>query len=175
VKAQELSRKYATAVFSLALEKWMKALDTVQDSLSHNAELAKKLADSDRSFADRQKELDGILPADSDTGVRNFLYTLLKNGDIGLLGEVLLDLGQMSRGGPLVEVAQVTTALALTDSEKEQFRQKLQAQYGAGLELVFNVDPSILGGAVVQVGDKIIDGSVQTRLETMKNMLGVKT
>ena len=132
------------------------------------------LADSDRSFADRQKDLDEVIPADSDQGVKNFLYTLLKSGDIGLLGDVLTDLGQMSRGGALVEVAQVTTASALSDDDKEQFRQKLQAQFGSGLEVAFTIDPAILGGAMVQVGDKIIDGSVQTRLEAMKNALGVK-
>jgi F-type H+-transporting ATPase subunit delta len=174
VKAQELSQKYATAVFSLALEKWLSVLSSVQSNLAENPKLAEKLQDADRSFAERQKELDGILPAGSDENVRNFLYTLLKNGDIGLLGAVLENLEQMSRGGPQVQVAHVTTATTLADEEKEQFRQKLRAQYGANLELAFRVDPAIIGGAIVQVGDKVIDGSVATRLEAMSNALGVK-
>jgi len=174
VKAQELSQKYATAVFSLALEKWLSVLSSVQSSLAENPKLAENLEDADRSFAEKQKELDGILPTGSDVNVRNFLYTLLKNGDIGLLGAVLENLGQMSRGGPQVQVAHVTTAALLADEEKEQFRQKLRAQYGANLELAFRVDPAIIGGAIVQVGDKVIDGSVATRLEAMSNALGVK-
>jgi F-type H+-transporting ATPase subunit delta len=174
VKAQELSRKYATAVFGLALEKWLNPLKKIQGKLTDNPKLAESLQDTDRVFGDRQKELDKIIPADSDQSVRNFLYTLLKNGDIGLLSQVLVDLEQMSRGGPQVQVAQITTAIALADNDKEQFRQKLRTQYGDNLEFVFRIDPTIIGGAVVQVGDRVIDGSVATRLEAMSNALGVK-
>lgn len=174
MKAQELSLKYAAAVFGLALEKWLKPLNTVQNRLADDPQLANILQDTKRSFSERQKDLDGIIPAESDQSVHNFLYTLLENGDIDLLGTVLENLQQMSRGGPQVQIAYVTTAVALTDDKKEAFRQKLRAQYGANLELAFRVDPSIIGGALVQVGDKIIDGSVATRLAAMSNALGVK-
>jgi F-type H+-transporting ATPase subunit delta len=174
VKAQELSRKYATAVLSLALEKWLTALNAVRDRLTDSPKLAESLQDTGRSFSRRQKELAEIIPANSDQEVRNFLYTLLKNDDIGLLGEVLADLGRMSRGGPHVQVARITTAIALSDSDQEKFRQKLRAKYGDNLEFAFHVDPTIVGGAIVQVGDQVIDGSVATRLEAMSNVLGVK-
>lgn len=174
MKAQELSKKYATAIFSLALEQWLAALSTVQEKLANDTDLTAKLGNSGLSFAERQEALDKIIPSDSDQSIRNFLYTLLKNGDTALLGDVLVDLGQMSKGGALTEIAEVTTAVTLSTEEKENFRQKLQARYGATLEVVFNVNPAILGGAIVQVGDKLIDGSVQTRLEAMKNTLGVK-
>ncbi len=174
MKAQELSRKYATAVFSQALEKWLVALKSVQDKLAADADLLAKLQDAGNSFADRQKALEGIIPADSDQYIRNFLSTMLKEGDIGLLGDVIGDLGRMTVGGPQVEVARVATALALSDDDKEQFRQKLRDKYGANLEFIFDVDPVLVGGAIVQVGDKVIDGSVASRLESMSNLLGVK-
>jgi F-type H+-transporting ATPase subunit delta len=100
---------------------------------------------------------------------------MLREGDIALLGEVIAELGRMMRGGPQVQIARVTTAIPLSDQEKEAFRQKLAAKYGENLELDFNVDPAIVGGAIVQVGDKVIDGSVATRLEAMSNALGVKS
>ena len=174
MKAQELSRKYATAVFSQALEKWLTTLRAVHDKLGSDPALSEKLQDSDRSFSQRQKELDAVVPGDSDQYTRNFLYTMLKDGDIGLLGEVIDELERMSRGGPLVQVARVTTAMSLSDDEKEQFRQKLRNKYGENLEFVFNIDSALIGGAIVQVGDKVIDGSVATRLEAMSNLLGVK-
>jgi F-type H+-transporting ATPase subunit delta len=175
VKAQELSHKYATAIFSLALESWLTALNVVQNELTHNSTLAQGLQDSSRSFGERQKELDSIIPKDSNQSVRNFLYTMLREGDIGLLGEVIAELERMMRGGPQVQVARVTTAIALSDQEKEAFHQRLAAKYGENLELDFNVDPAIVGGAIVQIGDKVIDGSVATRLEAMSNALGVKS
>jgi F-type H+-transporting ATPase subunit delta len=69
----------------------------------------------------------------------------------------------------------VTTSVALSESDQDQFRKKLRAQYGEALEFEFKVDPAIIGGAVVQVGDQVIDGSVATRLNAMRNTLGVKT
>lgn len=174
MKAQELSRKYAAAVFSQALEKWVNALGAVQGKLSDDPALAAKLADSSSAFADRQAALDAVIPADADKYVRNFFYTMLKENDIALLPDVLLEMDRLVRGGPQVQVATVTTAYQLDESEKEQFRQKLQTKYGAGFELAFQVDPAIVGGAVVQIGDKIIDGSVATRLESMSNLLGVR-
>ena len=99
MKAQELSHKYATAVFSLALESWLTPLNIVQNELANNSALAQSLQSADRSFSERQKELDKIIPKDSSQNVRNFLYTMLKDGDIGLLGEVIAELERMMRGG----------------------------------------------------------------------------
>lgn len=174
MKAQELSHKYATAVFSLALDKWVSALTTVQQALASDSTLADKLGNPALPFAERQKALDAVIPVGSDKYIHNFCYTMLEDGDLGLLGNVIAELDRMTRGGPQVEVAQVTTAVELTEADQEQFRQKLRQSYGQGLEFVFNIDPSIMGGAVVQVGDKIIDGSVATRLASMGNALGVK-
>ncbi len=176
MKAQELSHKYATAVFSLALESWLTPLNIVQNELTHNSALAQSLQSADRSFSERQQELDKIIPNDSSQNVRNFLYTMLRDGDIGLLGEVIAELERMMRGGgPQVQIARVTTAIPLSDKEKEEFRQKVAVKYGENLEFDFNVDPAIVGGAIVQVGDKVIDGSVTTRLAAMSNALGVKS
>jgi F-type H+-transporting ATPase subunit delta len=174
VKAQELSQKYALAVFSLALEKWFAPLKAAQERLADSPKLLASLQDSARPFSDRQKDLEAIIPLNSDQGACNFLSTLLKNNDLNLLADVLADLERMSRGGPQVQVARVTTALALSDEDKEQFRQKLRQKYGDALEFVFNLDPAIIGGVVVQIGDKVLDASVATRLEAMGHALGVK-
>jgi F0F1-type ATP synthase delta subunit len=112
VKAEALSQKYALAVFSLALDKWLTALKAVQDRLADDPQLAARLADAERTFEERQKELDALIPANTETAVCNFFYTLLKNGNIGLLGETLAELERMSSGGPQVQTARITTAIA---------------------------------------------------------------
>jgi F-type H+-transporting ATPase subunit delta len=174
VKAQELSRKYAAAVFSLALEKWLAGLRAVQEQLANNAALLQNLQNGEQPFSQRQETLDQLIPAGSDQQVRNFLYTMLRDGDIGLLNEVIEELDRMIRGGPQVQVAQVTTAVPLSEGDKEQFRDKLRRKYGQNLEFSFQVDPAIIGGTVIHVGDQIIDGSVATRLESLSSRLGVK-
>lgn len=174
MKAQELSRKYAAAVFSLALEKWLASLNTVNNKLAGNSMLIKNLQNAERPFSERQKELDALIPAEANPEVRNLLYLMLREGDISLVGDVITELERMMRGGPLVQVARVTTAVTLAEDEMEQFRQKIRAKYGENLEFDFTVDPAIIGGAVVQVGDKVIDGSIANRLTAMSNVLGVK-
>lgn len=174
MKAHELSRKYALAIFSQAVEKWLTVLRLVQDKLRSDKTLADALQDSAQSFGDKQKALAAIIPEDTSSDIRNLLYTMLRDGHLGELGEVVAELERMVSGGPAVQVARVTTAIALSDGEKEQFRQKLRAQHGQDLEFAFVVNPDIMGGAIVQVGDKVIDGSVATRLEALGQAIGVK-
>lgn len=174
MEAQMLAHKYATAVFSQALEKWLMALRMVRDKISSDFTLAQMLHDANHSFSDRQKALDQVIPGDSDQYIKNFFYAMLKSGDIGLLGQVVNDLERMARGGPPGQTVRVTTAYTLAEDEQDKFRQKLRAKYGESLELTFNVDTTIVGGAIIQMGDKVIDGSVATRLESMSNLLGVR-
>jgi F-type H+-transporting ATPase subunit delta len=69
----------------------------------------------------------------------------------------------------------VTSAVALTDDQRIALASKLEAQYGAGLEIRYRLDPAILGGLIVRVGDKLIDGSLAARMAAMKRTLGVAT
>jgi F-type H+-transporting ATPase subunit b len=67
--------------------------------------------------------------------------------------------------------AEITSALPLTDAEKETVRTDIVAKIGSQT-VTFRVDPSILGGLVVKVGDKVVDGSVAGQLETLRQSLG---
>jgi F-type H+-transporting ATPase subunit b len=64
--------------------------------------------------------------------------------------------------------AEVTSALPLTSAEQETVKKDIAARMGATASVAFKVDPSILGGLVVRVGDKILDGSVAGKLEGLK-------
>ena len=66
---------------------------------------------------------------------------------------------------------EVKTSMPLAEDQKTAFVRKLQAAYGADLYIDFVVDPSILGGVVVQVGDRIIDGSISGRLESIRERI----
>lgn len=174
MKAQELSNRYSTAIFTYALEDWLTTLTAVQSQIENDSKLLDELKNPNQTFQIRKVVLDGIIPSESSQPIRNFLYTMLNDDDMELLGEIVQNLQRMAEGGPQVQVGYVTTATILADEEKDGFRQKLQTKYGENLELVFHVDASIIGGAIIQVGDKLIDGSVASRLEAMGNALGVK-
>ncbi len=171
MKAGELAQKYAQAAYQYTTEGWLSELSAVRDRLATNPDLLVDLDNTEISFAQRRARLDAALPPDVRPDVRNFLYVLLRDGHVGLLNEVIADLARLSTRGPGAQVARITSAVPLTPDEKEAFRQRIHARFGSEVDLDFRVDPSILGGVIVQVGDKVIDGSVASKLNSLHERL----
>jgi F-type H+-transporting ATPase subunit delta len=69
------------------------------------------------------------------------------------------------------EVAEVRSAVPLTDDQRDRLTKALEDATGKQVEVKVVVDPSVLGGIVAQVGDTVIDGSVRRRLDQLKNAL----
>lgn len=67
--------------------------------------------------------------------------------------------------------AEVTSAVTLTEDEKNDIRKEIQSRLGSQAAVNFRVEPSILGGIIIRVGDKVLDGSVSGQLETMRQSL----
>ncbi|MEJ2262383.1 MAG: F0F1 ATP synthase subunit B [Anaerolineales bacterium] len=82
-------------------------------------------------------------------------------------GKVVVLEGERMAGASAV----VTSALPLTEQEKESVKEDILSKLGEHATVTFRVDPSILGGLVVRVGDKVLDGSVAGRLEEMRQRL----
>jgi len=80
--------------------------------------------------------------------------------------EVLKDLPRLSGAS-----AEVVSALPLTPAEEQAVRKDILEQMGGGATLTFRVDPTILGGLKIRVGDRVVDGSVAGRLELMRRSL----
>ncbi len=171
MKVEELARKYAQAAYQYTTEGWLGGLSAVRDRLAADPALLADLSDTDLSFAQRQARLDAVLPSEIQSDVRNFLYLLLREGHIELLDDVIADLSRLSTQGPQAQIARITSAVPLTPDEVEAFRQRIHTRFGSGVELDFRVDPSILGGVIVQVGDKVIDGSIATKIEALHERL----
>jgi F-type H+-transporting ATPase subunit delta len=170
-KDEELARTYAQAAYQHTTEGWLSTLNVVQDRLAADSALMANLNNTDIGFAERQARLDALLPSDARSDVRNFLYLLLRDGHLGTLNDVIGNLTRLATRGPETQVAQITSAVPLTTEEAQAFRQRVHDRFGAGVDLVFRVDSSILGGAIVQVGDKIIDGSLAGKLNALHERL----
>jgi len=65
----------------------------------------------------------------------------------------------------------VSSAVPLTEEEQAVLREKLEARFSQNLDLRFEVERSLLGGVVVRVGDKVMDGSVKGKLDALKQTL----
>lgn len=166
---------YAQAAFETAIKDWLTNLEHIAGALDRSPDLLKRLADSASSFEVRQAVLTPLMRENISAPVRNFVFGMLANGDVALLNEVVAELHSLGAaiGGPKAVVAEVTSAVELTGEERAAIENRLIEQFGLGLEFRFAVDPQILGGLLIRVGDKLLDTSVASRLVAMRQSLGL--
>ena len=170
-KGAEVAREYSQAAYQHTTEGWLVTLKKVWSQLQSTPGLLDELMDTETSFSDRQSRLDALLSQDVPSDVRNYLYVMLRDGHINMLGDVVAEMARLAAKGPDVQVARVTTAIQLTAEERDEFQKRILAQYGSQVDVEFSVDTEILGGAVVRIGDRVIDGSLSTRIEALHGKL----
>ena len=153
-------------------------LDDVEDELfrfgrivSGNRELSRILSDRSAPIEGTGALIDRLLAGKvspvTDLLLRNVL-TSRRVGSAEVAVERLSEAASRRRGQ---SVARVTTAVALTTAQEERLTAVLGRLYGRTIGLQVTVDPDVLGGLVVQVGDEVIDGSVAHRLEAARRRL----
>jgi F-type H+-transporting ATPase subunit delta len=174
MSTQDRARSYAEAFYEAALERWIAMLDAASDVLARDGSLLDRAQVGQLEFSARRSLLDGMVPSDADLPVRNLLYALAQRGDLGLLPDITLALrARMAQAAEATTRVEIVSAIPLTEAETALLTEKLAAEFGSGLEFHYRVDPAILGGLIIRAGDKLIDGSVASRLAAMKQALGV--
>ena len=168
-----LAGRYAIALFELADEQ--KQLDTVGESL---AALKQALAESDdfrtlttSPLIGREQAVAAVAASAGamalDPITTNFLGVLAKNRRLGQLGNVIRAFNLLAARHRGEISAEVTSAHALDEGQVDALRQNLRTRYGADIALELDVDPAILGGLVVKIGSRMIDGSIRTKLNML--------
>lgn len=115
-------------------------------------------------------EAAAVLPADLLPQVRNFLLTMAKEGLTGELNAVAAALpGYFETGSRTVD-ASVTSAIELSAEQKERITRELQQRYG-DVHVTYHVDPTLIGGLIIRVGDQVLDNSLRARLSAIQRLL----
>lgn len=114
---------------------------------------------------------DKVPPADAPRVVKSLVRVLLRRGRIAMLPDVVEVFSVLvdERLGRVSAVA--TTTAQLDDAQENRLRGVLDKYSGKSVRMKFKIDPEILGGVVVRMGDTIIDGSVRTQLEGLRHAL----
>jgi F-type H+-transporting ATPase subunit delta len=102
---------------------------------------------------------------------RNFIAVLIRNDRIAGLDSVIAELRRELNQRLGISEAKVTSARKLDDQERKELEQQIAALTGGTVEAQFEEDSSLLGGAVVQVGSTVYDGSVRGRLDRLREEL----
>jgi F-type H+-transporting ATPase subunit delta len=169
------ARRYAEAAFGIAVrddavEGWLAALDEAQERLA-DAQVARLLANPAVPVAARIDLLDRLLGDAATGGPRNLVALLIRRGRFDELGTVVRELRRLdARRRGLVE-AVVTSAAPLDDVERTALADRLRAMTRQSVQTEERVDPDLLGGVQVRIGDRLIDGSVRGRLERLRATL----
>lgn len=165
---------YAQALVQAALGKWVDQLAAVQRATRRSPELLATLTDPNAPADARERAVSQILPEQTGAEVKQFVRLLAREGDLRLLDEILRHVQSLvpALGGDDSNVV-VTSAQALSAAEKEKLQAKLAAEYGNGQELKtrYEVDADLLGGLRIQVGDRVLDYSVASRLDALRAKL----
>ena len=103
--------------------------------------------------------------------VLNLIQLMLRRGRIDELPRVAAEFRRLDNARQGITIATATSAAPLNADEVTALTQRLEAFTGGRVELDVKEDPSLLGGLVVRVGDRLIDGSVRGRLERLRNQL----
>jgi F-type H+-transporting ATPase subunit delta len=167
---------YARALFEIARAEG--TIDEVEDELFRFARsyessdaLRNALTDEMVPAAKRQAIVEDLLGGKATATTTQLVSMVVGSGrgrDLPAIIDRLVARASTSKG---LEVAEVRTAVELTDDQQARLKAALANATGGPVNLKIIVDPSILGGIVATVGDTVIDGSVRTRVEQLKSRL----
>ena len=106
--------------------------------------------------------------------IRNFLFVVADHRRTHILPEMVASLQDVIRQRQGIAEAAVSSAMELSAAQKKRLAQALERLTGKKIEAKYSLDPALLGGAVVRVGDTIYDGSVRSSLNQMRVRLAAE-
>jgi F-type H+-transporting ATPase subunit delta len=106
--------------------------------------------------------------------IRNFLFVIADHQRTHILPEILAAFQDVIRQRQGIAEAEISSAVELSTAQKKKFAQTLERLTGKKIQTKYSLDPSLMGGAVVRVGDTIYDGSVRNSLNEMRARLAAE-
>ena len=163
-----IARPYAKAVFKLAfgqqrLPQWSEAL-RIAASVVDDARVRPLLGNPAVSADQLVGLVTGVGGAAFDEPAKNFIRTLAANRRLGYLPEIAARYEKLRADAERTVDVTVTSAVALSAAQQASYTQAMRKRLDREVRLHCALDPSLLGGAVVQADDLVIDGSVRAGL-----------
>ena len=168
------ARRYAQAVFEIALEKkelerWQSDLQKIVSVVSDDTFLAAmespkiKFSDKTRLISDRITDVNPL--------ALNLVYMLIARNVISMVGDIADEYQRILDRYHGIEPAEVITAVPLDDKDVQKLTENLSTLVGKKIVLKPEVDTDILGGIIARVGGKLLDGSTRSKLAALRREL----
>jgi F-type H+-transporting ATPase subunit delta len=172
---EDIAQVYARSLFEVAKEH--DVLDRIHDELREFAEAL----ESDRTlqvflfspYFSSEEKRDGVrkIVSDADERTVNFLSLLAERHRMPALFRIRREFDALWADEHKLLPVTVTSAVELDEGLAEEIGKRIQDQTGRRVELSSNVDPDVLGGLMVRVGNMVLDGTVRNRLERLRKQV----
>lgn len=169
-----VARPYAQAAFDVALEAnnldgWQNLLEAIHEVLILTCNRhSLKLAPNPQIAAD---SLISLLKDLVDEGGKNFIKVIGENNRFEVIPEIFEEFVRLRDKHDKCLECTLISARAFSDSEIESLKDKLAKKYDAKVVISSKIDKTLIGGAILKIGDKVIDASVKTSLTNLSTTL----
>ena len=172
-----LARRYARALLAIGEEERAvrRILSEVErfGALAESAPLLREMLEAAHiNRGDKHAALEAAIgTADFLPATRNFLLLLVDKGRMNVLPRIVEELRRLIEQLEGIERVEVVVPMPLSRSQRDLLKVVIERQTGKRAELEEKVDPAVLGGMVVKIGDTVYDGSVRTQIQTIRENL----
>lgn len=170
----QLAQTYARAICAIAEEKG--ALDRVASQLRQveavireNTDLSNLLYHPRVPAQAKKETIEAVFAGELDDFVKNFLLLLIDKRRETALTAIVREYLDIANNMRNIAEAEVIVSQELSEGQKQALIDKLKKLTGKNIVLKIQLDEKILGGIIVKIGDKLIDGSVTRQLKTLKS------
>ena len=166
-----IARPYAEASFRLAreqgaLDRWSQMLHFLE-AVVQDESVARGIVDPNVTSRQLESLVLGVCGEQLDGAGRNFVQVLVDNDRLGVVPAIRALFEDLKREQEGVLEAQITSAFALDDEQQSRLVRRLEAKYQRKVSAQVSVDPQLIGGVKIVVGDKVLDASVRGKLDAM--------
>lgn len=172
----ETSKEYAEALYLLAAEnntteQTRSSLHELNDLFSAQPEYLELLSSPGIAKAERVSLLQAAFSDAIDETLCSFCCLLCEKGRIRGFSECVEAFETLYQTLKSMTTAKVTSAVALTEAEKQKLEERLSAVCGKKIVAQYSIDPALIGGVIVEADGKILDGSIRRRLHEVKEVI----
>ena len=169
------ARRYSQATFQIALEqgeleRWLDDLSLLANAVE-NREFSGFLDAPQIPISQKVSVIKNTLAGSVDDLALNLISLLASRNIAHIMPGVVERYQELLDAHRGIEQAEVVSAVPLDDEQRRKLTELLQGVVGAEVRLARRVEPQILGGLVIRIGDRLIDGSTRTRLQALQREL----
>lgn len=175
-----LDKRYAQALYDVAkskgrVDKYIADLEDIVKTIETNPEFKDLIKHPEISTQEKKKTFINIFKGKIDEDLLTFMLILVEKDRILFIREKLEELKKIDLENRETIIAKVTTVQPLKEHQRASLKETLSRKHHKNVILNEVVDPEILGGLIIRVGDALIDASVRNTLDEMKNQMATST